>query len=87
MFRGVRIAGVTAVLTNLDGAPVGFEVATALGRMPRFLPAPAASARADGLEASPLALLAVEQARFYVGHGARRVDAADDASTARAPRG
>lgn len=76
-YRGLKLGAVVDVLVDAGGGVLGVEVDSGFADTRHFLPWPAASLSADGVEAGPLALLSAEDVGFYLRRGARRVTAPD----------
>ena len=72
-YGGLVLGSVSAVLLDDVGRILGLEVSSSFRPDPLFLPWPAASLTADGVQARPLVLLSGEQRAYYERRGARRV--------------
>ena len=78
-YGGLVLGLVSAVLVDDVGTTLGLDVSSSFRPDPLFLPWPAASLTADGVEARPLVLLSGEQRAYYERRGARRIVAQNGA--------
>jgi hypothetical protein len=72
-YGSLALGSVSAVLVDEAGLVLGVEVSNSFRQDTLFLPWPAASLTADGIQARPLVMLSGEQRAYYERRGARRV--------------